>query len=285
VDPHLATILITGFPSRDLQAELGNSGIREMLEKTFDLEDLSRAVADAALHQEEAEAEPSVGAAVLEIDAEGEIVFASQGARALIAETGKDADDIRDLLGEDFAPRLDAALQNWSLESPSGAPTDWKIRSRLRRSGSGWLVAVCPADEPRWLSDPRLRILLDHHGRSAPLLPGLGPVIVLESDEALRRLLASQIERIGALCYVADGIQAALRLLAAEPRTACVIIDVGTAAEQLSFWVQSIHMKCPGARVVGTGAEGSADKFLSQGLDRLLEMPWRIDELVAALTD
>ena len=39
-----------------------------------------------------------------------------------------------------------------------------------------------------------------------------------ERDGVVRRLLVSQIERVGAICYPSDDLQSALRLLSAAPR-------------------------------------------------------------------
>ncbi|MCA9513156.1 MAG: hypothetical protein KC560_20770, partial [Myxococcales bacterium] len=124
---------------------------------------------------------------------------------------------------------------------------------------------------------------LDHHSRSAPLLRELGPVIVLERDGAVRRLLASQIERIGALCYLADDIEGALRLLGAEPRAVTVMIDVATADTRLAAWVRALEGAREHVRIIGIGAAGSAADLRALGLDRLLDKPWRIDELVEVL--
>ena len=45
----------------------------------------------------------------------------------------------------------------------------------------------------------------------------------------------------------------------------------------------AIHKTRPELRIIGTGGAGSADQLLSQGLAQILDKPWRIDELAAAL--
>ena len=191
---------------------------------------------------------------------------------------------MRTLAGNGFAALLDGALHDWMPLDVYGESASWSIRTRTRRDGAGWLLAAAPEDEPRWLNDPRLRILLDHHSRSAPLLPELGPVIVLERDGAVRRLLASQIERIGALCYLADDLPAAVRLLEAEPRAATILIDIETAGADFAGWVQGIRGARASARVIATGGSGTADEWLDLGVSCVLDKPWRIDELVDALS-
>ncbi|MCA9512988.1 MAG: response regulator, partial [Myxococcales bacterium] len=83
VDPGLNTVLITGFPSRDLEQEFESGGVTQMLEKPFDLEDLNRAILVAAEQRSEREAH---AAAVLEVARAGAISFANRGARALLAQ-------------------------------------------------------------------------------------------------------------------------------------------------------------------------------------------------------
>jgi len=281
VDPELGTILITGFPSRDLERELENGVVARMLEKPFDLEELHRAVVTAAQQRQRSE---DGEAAVLEIADDGRLAFANGGARRLLADVPADAAEVdaSTLFGAAFRALFDRASLEWERVRAPGAACDWLLRARPRDAG-GWLIALCREDEPHWVRDPRLRILLDHHSRSSSASTEFGPVIVLERDGAVRRLLATQIDRIGALCYVADDIDGALRLLSEEPRAHTVMIDVETAGSELRAWALAIATARPSARIIGTGASGKAGDLRALGLDRLLDKPWRIDELVEVL--
>ena len=140
------------------------------------------------------------------------------------------------------------------------------------------------SDERPITSDPRVRILLDHRSRSKPILPDHGPVVVIECDGAVRRLLVSQIERIGTLCYPTDDLDSALKLLTAEPRVAMVLIDFGLAGDEMSAWVDAVHAVRPEANVIGTGGSGSEDDLLAVGISRVLSKPWRIMDLLDAMT-
>jgi hypothetical protein len=117
----------------------------------------------------------------------------------------------------------------------SGALSEgWLIRARQRPGKVGWLAVVCRREEEQRRSDPRVRILLDvRAGTSTRTLQDHGPVIVVERDGFVRRLLVSQIERVGAICYPSDDLASALKLLSAEPRARTILVDFALAGPDM----------------------------------------------------
>ncbi len=110
-----------------------------------------------------------------------------------------------------------------------------------------------------------------------------GPVVVIERDGAVRRLLVSQVERVGAICYPSDDLSSALRLLDAEPRALTVLVDSALAGSGMGDWVERIHAVRPGASIVGTGGVGAESDLLAHGVDRVLRKPWWINHLLDAI--
>ncbi len=110
-----------------------------------------------------------------------------------------------------------------------------------------------------------------------------GPVVVIERDGAVRRLLVSQVERVGAICYPSDDLSSALRLLDAEPRALTVLVDSALAGSEMGDWVERIHAVRPGASIVGTGGVGAESDLLAHGVDRVLRKPWWINHLLDAI--
>ncbi|MBJ19995.1 MAG: hypothetical protein CL933_11310 [Deltaproteobacteria bacterium] len=110
-----------------------------------------------------------------------------------------------------------------------------------------------------------------------------GPVVVIERDGAVRRLLVSQVERVGAICYASDDLSSALRLLDAEPRALTVLVDSALAGSEMGDWVERIHAVRPGASIVGTGGVGAESDLLAHGVDRVLRKPWWINHLLDAI--
>ncbi len=282
VNPELHTILITGFPSEDLLAESDRCGVLQLLEKPFDLQDLQDAVARALQARV-----PSKGrsrpVAVLDCDAKGFIRFASPRAREIFARLNGESTirHLQDALGSEIVEELGQSDSEWISSTPFGSPNEkWLVRGRRRERDGGWLVVICPEDEQARTADPRVRILLDNRSRSSPILPDHGPVVVIERDGAVRRLLVSQIERIGALCYPTDDLEAAIKLLAAEPRVRTVLIDFVLAGGDMPQWVEAINTARPDACVIGIGGAGSEEDLLAQGVARVLRKPWRIMDLL-----
>ena len=290
VNPDLHTILITGFPSRDLLLESDRCGVLQLLEKPFDLQ----ALEDAIRRAEQTPADSvrrSEPVAVFEIDAAGRIEFANRCARNLLSKgcgVGE-LESLQDVFGAEIMTRFDASEfeSDWVALSPLAAPGEtWLLRARPRaRAAGGWLGVICPEAERTRTADPRVRILLDHRSRPSPMLPDHGPVVVVERDGAVRRLLVSQVERIGALCYPTDDLAAALKLLRTEPRVRTVLLDFALAGDAMAQWVEAVKGARPEARVIGTGGAGSEDDLLALGVTSVLSKPWRIVDLLDVLSE
>ena len=301
--PRLNTILITGFPSRDLLEESGRSGVMRLLEKPFDLTELQRAVRDAALLGATASPPASESeddalsvyqnapVAAIAVNAAGGIEFVSERARELFAESplGRDPETLQELLGPTGVERVIEAEGAWIPLGADGTGDatsllgGW-IRARLRDGGAGWIIVMVPPDEEQRRSDPRIRILLDDRTPgSIRVLADPGPVVVIERDSVVRRLLVSQIERSGALCYPSDDFRSALRLLVAEPRVQTVLVDCGLAGAELASWATQIRAARPEATIVGTGSGGAEAAIREAGVEKVLRKPWRIQDLLDAI--
>ena len=286
VNPSLHTILITSFPSADLLAESDRCGVLQLLEKPFQLKHLQEAV-DNALDAKSV-SDPVRALAVVEANAEGEICFASPKARHLFEQAGLVDVPARidELFPEDFLEGRDDALTSWlSVRPLRGGDSRWLVRARSCGETGGWLYVLCLEAERECTADPRIGILLDHRGRIESVLAANGPVVVIESDGSVRRLLVSQIERFGALCYPADDLASALKLLAAEPRTRVALLDLALPGMDARQWVSQIKLARPEATVVGIGGSGNREELLAVGVDRVLPKPWRIADLMNAMSD
>lgn len=284
--PKLNTILITGFPSRDLVEESDRCGVMRLLEKPFDLKDLQEAV-QVAVSETSAAVDAAPTIAAMAVGREGSIEFASDRAEELLAAVQASGvpSDLGDVLVGDVAALLAEAESDWVEVRPSSDPAQtWLMRTRPRSGRVGWLVVLCPREEEQRRSDPRMRILLDERGGFPNLgAEDRGPVVVIERDSAVRRLLVSQIERIGALCYPSDDLQSAMRLMSAEPRVQTVMIDFALAGAEMTSWVDQIRALRPDAAIVGTGGIGTEADLLAQGVGTVLRKPWRIKDLLSAI--
>ncbi len=284
--PGLNTILITGFPSRDLLEESDRCGVSRLLEKPFDLQDLHDAV-DVALSDAPAREDLGPPIAAIAVASDGRLEFSSTRACELFVEYGlpKEASTLAELIEGDAVDLLARAEDDWvEVRTRSAAADVWLMRARRRPGQVGWLAVFCPREEEQRRSDPRVRILLDvRSGITNRTLEDHGPVVVVERDGVVRRLLVSQIERVGAICYPSDDLQSALRLLSAEPRARTVLIDFALAGADMESWVAQIRAVRPDASIVGTGGVGAEADLLAQGVAAVLRKPWRINDLLDAI--
>jgi DNA-binding NtrC family response regulator len=284
--PNLNTILITGFPSRDLLEESDRCGISRLLEKPFDLRDFDEAVSNAPRASGRRRRPPA-------------------GHRG-----GRRRREWRDPVR--LAPRA-AALRGLEARAEPGpslgadrrrrAGGDRSVRRRLDlgptagAACAGVARALAPAAGACGLPDRALSA----RGRAAAgrradpdparrargslkrTLVDRGPVVVIERDGVVRRLLVAQIERAGALCYPSDDLKSALRLLQAEPRVRSVMVDFALAGREMAGWVARIRAERPDVHLIGTGGIGSEAELLGLGVSRVLRKPWRINDLIDAL--
>ena len=284
--PSLNTILITGFSSRDLLEESDRCGVSRLLEKPFDLQNLQDAVSDAMTESTGRDGQgPPIAA--ISIDEGGGLNFRSPRASELFEAAGvpRNVTRLDEIIQDDVAEALEGGTQAWvEVQSRHDASHCWLLRSRRRPGRIGWLVVLCPREEEPRRSDLRLRILLDQHVVAEDrALDDPSPVLVIERDGVVRRLLVSQIERIGAICYASDDLHGAMRLLVAEPRAVTVMIDFALAGTEMSSWVDQVRTVRPEARIIGTGGIGAEADLLAQGVSRVLCKPWRIDDLLEVI--
>jgi len=287
--PKLNTILITGFPSRDLLEESDRCGISRLLEKPFDLQDLQDAV-EVALSQSNERTELDAPIAAVAVGVDGDLQFASHRAQELMraARVPENPKNLRDVIDGDPQTHLEAAEADWIEVHPysevAGPKQTWLMRSRIRPGRVGWLGVFCPLDEEQRRSDPRMQILLDvRGGTTTRSLKDPGPVVVIERDGVVRRLLVSQLERVGAICYPSDDLMSALRLLSAEPRAQTVMIDFALAGADMKSWVNQVRAVRPDATVIGIGGVGAEADLVAQSVSKVLRKPWRINDLLDAI--
>lgn len=230
--------------------------------------------------------------AAVAVGADGRLQFASQRASELMRSVGLPSKPIHlgDVIEGDPEALLQAGEADWVEVHPRGSnggsrPT-WLMRSRTRPGRVGWLGVFCPLEEEQRRSDPRMRILLDvRGGTTTRSLQDQGPIVVIERDGVVRRLLVSQIERVGAICYPSDDLLSAIRLLSAEPRATTVMIDFALAGPDMISWVNQVRAVRPNATIIGTGGVGAESHLLAQGVSSVLRKPWRINDLLDAIED
>lgn len=281
--PDLRGVLVTGFPSHDLEESTGRAGFFAFVEKPFELDEIRAAVDGAARAAPPPLATPRLG--LLEVDAAGRLLYASPHARATLSETraGSEAASLAELAAPEDPLELEAAAEGWCELRPRGAPESgpWRLRaSPPGAEGRRWLVLHRDGEEPA----PGLVEMLLGVAEARPARWPYGArVLVVDDDRLLRRLSVAMLERTGASAFAAGSHDEAIRLLEADPGIEVAVLDYDMPGEDPGPLVRRIRALRPHAILVGTsGAMRRAD-FAALGVDRFLPKPWRVPELLEIL--
>lgn len=285
VVPHLQTIMITGFASRDLRNEADNHRIFDFVEKPFDLKYIQSAVEKAGRQAPE---EIMCAVAVLELDASGRIIYANKKARRMFAQTlaGQEATWFKDLFSVDGMPDLDAAAVWWVLVKPlAEQPVSWRVRSQTPRQGGTRLVVLMPTDGPQYLQQKVVSLLLEVEEPRTICWPFESRVLVVDDQELFRRFAVAMLQAAGAGCYSAETRAHALRLFGEDEGINYVILDFEMPDGGLEEFVAQLRRIRPEVCIIGTSGEASQEAFEKMGVNLFLAKPWRLSDLIQLLSD
>jgi CheY-like chemotaxis protein len=281
VQPETATILITGFPSRDLKSASERAGVHRFVEKPFDLELIRGAVDEAALHGgPRPDARPP---ALLEVRPDGRILYANASARELLREAGlrEDVPWLRDVFDASGIPDPEAASTAWVPAVAGPRRAKWEVRTHVPQPGVSGLWLLHRQGER---TSPALTELL--LGVEEPLdvrWPLEGRVLVVDDDELFRHVAVAILESAGAPAYAVENDAEALRLLAHDEGIAVLVVDYEIPGTDVESLVRRARAFRPDLKVVGNSAFERGADFAALGVHGFLRKPWRPRDLLAAL--
>ncbi len=281
VDPDLRTVLITGFPSGELESASLRAGISRLLEKAFSAAQLRSAVRETlgkvTAHGRRCEF------GVLELDAGGNVLYASPRAKEFISRVT--ADSGVKTLGEIFAndpeADLDAAAEDWvTLTAPDGS--GWRVHSQGRDRGPTRITVLRPADGPA--DESLAEMLVGVEETRVPAWPLEGRALVVEPDLFLRRVFASMLQKIHVPCHTAGSRDEALHTLRRDPDIGLLVVEEALPGSEAELLVREARDLVPGIVVVSQGEEENERTLEAIGVERFLRKPWTGRELLAVLT-
>ncbi|UCG16347.1 MAG: response regulator [Phycisphaerales bacterium] len=286
VVPELRTILITGFASQDVKSAAGRQRVSKFFEKPFELADLRAAVSEVAT------AAPVSGRpvplAVAEVDRDGSITFANRAARELFATTdaGGGAGDLSELFDMPVAELITASSRRWVGVSPRlAARTVWHVRSKECVEGRAWLVVIVPDDEAYLREHSVVRMLLGLEPSGRVRWPLKGRVLVVDTEELVRRALAAQIEYAGGVCHAAEGTDTALQTFERDSGIEVVVLDHDLPGRDAQTLVRRLRAIRAYVRIIGTSAHDRSSDFERMGVKEFLLKPWTVQDLINLLLD
>ncbi len=281
--PSLHTILVTGFPSTDVQVDFDKVGIVEMLEKPFDLERLDDAVRAAAENTSEADGFEVVG--VLLVEEGGAIVHRNHTAAALLGETkaGADAARLDEVFDAEALGALESETGAWCRVAPDDSHgVSWWARLRPLPGGASALF-LCAAVQEWRRDDPRVRALLgiDRSGESRWEFEDR--VLLVDDSSTVRDSFVAQLRSRGCTAYSAGSHEQGLRKFRADPELRVVILDWAMPGEDLRTTVAQLREIRPEVLLIGTSGEDRRPEFEELGIDAFLHKPWTVAGDLAAL--
>lgn len=285
VTPEVQTILITGFASDDLISKAAEHQVFRFLEKPFTLDEIQTAVRDAA--RARAPQPPSFLPAVVAVDSAGAITDANPRARHLFTETraGQAATGLADLFGPSDVPDLDLSVQRWvEVSPPAKQPVKWHVRSK-KLADPGWLLVILDDEQGRYCRNhPVIRRLLEIAEPVRARWPFEGRVLVIDHEAAIRHRLNRECEALGCVCHAAETHQTALRLFKRDPGIRFVCLDYDVRQGDVRLLVEDLEANRPEVTIVGTSQQDRREEFAAMGVERFLQKPWRIEDLIRLLT-
>ena len=281
VDPRLRAIVITGFPSTDLQRDARHSGVFRFIEKPFELEEMVEAVSSAG-------ATKYTGSIALfgliEVDSRGRIVNTNCKSREMLSHTvaGTEAQRLDDLFGADAITHLVESNEQWVRIQPvAREPVEWLMRAKTWPDGG--ILVILPSSSESLQADPLIETLLEiDHARDIQW-PFNDHVLVIDDIREVRSLCAQLLEQVGCVCYKAEDEALALKLFRADEKLGVVILDYEMSVDDLGGFAEQLVSIRPDVKIVGTSAEDHRRTFKSMGIGRYLDKGWQIADLIAVV--
>jgi CheY-like chemotaxis protein len=96
---------------------------------------------------------------------------------------------------------------------------------------------------------------------------------------SVRRLLGSA----GAICHVASSHDHAVELLREDRRVTLGILDYQMPDGDVAALVRRLRVVRPRLPLLGTSGTDRRTDFHSRGVDRFIQKPWRLDDLIRSI--
>lgn len=283
LQPRLPGVLITGFPSAELEASARRAGVTRLLEKPFEAEEIRAAVEEALATG----AASGPGLPVLELGPEWEIVSASPAARTLLASAGLAAEDgLPALLDPGGSSPLERAAGRWSEVAPKGGSERWWLRVQPPQedaAGATRLAVLHPGPAPpEYGTRARTGLLLGLESEpeqpEAPSIGGL--VLVVDPELFLRRVATSLLEEAGVPVQSAESAAEVLEREGNGVDPVCAVVD--EALPELERLVAALRTRFPRIAVLGQAEATPSKTFDALGVAPVLRKPWSVRQLAVA---
>lgn len=283
-NPGLRTLLMTGFPSRDLRTDAERMGVSQFIEKPFGLSEVLSYVDEKSKISQEFL--PLSSAGIINVASDGRILGMNGTGVKLLEETtaGSSARSMSDVFDEATISRVDESGPRWIKVAPIAAEQiDWWVRKRDCEHCS--VLVVLTTDNAFVRSDPAIQLLLNNRESIRPeSWPFDEDVLLLESVRRFRETFAAHLEQVGCVVYKSETQELALKLLEANSQIGIVIVDDGFLDVHFQSFISDLRAIRPDVKIVGATAGVSQSAFEDASIQVVLPQPWVPEDLVRALS-
>jgi len=287
VDPEIQTVLMTGYPSRDLHEAIKECGSCELLAKPFRLAAFHAAVERALNAPRPAARERDDSAVgILEVDERGRVWFENRAAAEILGRVRRAGDppSLYQLFHRHDAAALAEATSRWVEVSPiRNQALRWAIRARAWPDSGRRHLALCSASDHASRSDPRVKLLMGSGNAAYPRWPFEGRLLVLGAGSRARARFVTALERAGGTCYPAESGFHAARLLATDAGIAFVVVDCDELQDEARGTIDAIRSIRPEITILASSGLGRHDELHALGVDHVITRPWGVESLIRTL--
>jgi DNA-binding NtrC family response regulator len=276
VDPDLRTVLISGYPSKDLGDDAALAGIDSFLVKPLELTELIDAV--RALEKGSARKTQSTFAVVATDDAENVVTFNIAAKKMFAAaRCPQNPNHVEELFGEDYL-KLKQSRDEWVQIGVAGGDEQWSVRSREWESGR--LHVFLRENQNHLRADVIVRLLLSLRKTAELRWPHKNNVLIVDDSPAVRGALCTQLERIGCTGYKADSHDLAVKLVGADSGIGVAVVDYEMPGVNTANLLEDLMARRPGIKIVGSSGRDHRADFERLGVSRYLAKPWTVADLI-----
>jgi len=111
-----------------------------------------------------------------------------------------------------------------------------------------------------------------------------GHILVVDGSRMDVRSIRQQLQHIGCIFHTTESHGGAIQWLGTDSHIKVVVLDHGTANGRVADFVSELKSMRSNLTIVGSSSTDCRHEFAAAGVDRFLLKPWRIAELLEALT-
>lgn len=110
-----------------------------------------------------------------------------------------------------------------------------------------------------------------------------GAVLIIDDDAMFRDAVVAQLAHAGCATLAAESYEEGCRLCAHHADVRVIVLDHPTVDSRIGEMVSRLRQTRPEATVIGNSGFDRRAEFAAAGVEKYLQKPWRVAELIRLL--